>query len=496
MISVLVSMADQSKLDKLKKLRELGINPYPYSFNQTHHAEEIRNGYAKLEGKSVSAAGRMIRMRSMGKLYFIDILDGSGKIQVLAREDRVNPSAMQILKFSDIGDIIGVNGTVTKTQKGEISIEAKEITMLSKSLSTLPEKFHGLSDIETRYRKRHLDLIINPDVRKVFRDRRDIISYIRDFLDRRGYLEVETPVLQSVYGGANAKPFKTHHNALDADLFLRISDELYLKRLIIGGIERVYEFSRDFRNEDVDSTHNPEFTLLEFYEAYGDYNTFMGLTEELLSGLAKKMKGGYEFEYQGKPVNFKPPFKRIYFVEEIKKKTGIDISEMSDRQAEEIADKEHLKIPVKNNYHVADALFDKYIKSDLWNPSFLLDYPAYMCHLTKDKRGNPKLSERFELFICNKEICNSYSELTDPIEQREKFNDQVAEKRKGDDEMPPFDEDFLDAMEYGMPPTAGIGIGIDRLVMLLTDNVSIKEILLFPSVRPEKNQAKDQRKEG
>ncbi len=484
-------MVDQSKLEKLNKLKELGVDPYPYSFNQTHHADEIIADYGKLEGKKVSAAGRIIRMRSMGKLYFLDLLDGSGKIQILVREDTADPKAMQVLRLGDIGDIIGVTGTVTKTKKGEISIEAKEITMLSKSLSTLPEKFHGLSDVEIRYRQRHLDLIINPGVRKVFRDRREIISYIRNFLDDRGYLEVETPVLQSVYGGANAKPFKTHHKALDADLFLRISDELYLKRLIIGGIERVYEFSRDFRNEDIDSTHNPEFTLLEFYEAYSDYNTFMALVEELLSGLAKRLKGGYEFDYQNKKVNFKPPFKRVYFVDEIKKRTGLDISEMSDARAGEIAEKEHLKIPVKNSYHVADALFDKYIKPELWDPSFLVDYPAYMCHLTKDKRGNPKLSERFELFVCNKEIANCYSELTNPIEQRNKFKEQVAEKNKGDDDMPPFDEDFLDAIEYGMPPTAGIGIGIDRLVMVLTDNISIKEVLLFPSVRPEKSKNKE-----
>lgn len=487
-------MVDQSKLDKLNRLRELGIDPYPYSFKQTDHAADIIANYDKLEGTQVSAAGRVIRMRSMGKLYFLDLLDGTGKIQILVREDTANPMAMQVLRLGDIGDILGITGKVVKTQKGEISVEAREIVMLSKSLSTLPEKFHGLSDVETRYRKRHLDLIINPAVRKVFRDRSEIIAYIRNFLDKRGYLEVETPVLQSVYGGANAKPFKTHHNALDADLFLRISDELYLKRLIIGGIERVYEFSRDFRNEDIDSTHNPEFTLLEFYEAYSDYNIFMALVEELLSGLAKQLKGSHQFDYQGKKVDFKAPFKRVYFVEEIKKRAGIDISEMSDEQAAEIADKEHLKIPVKNSYHVADALFDKYIKPELWDPAFLVDYPAYMCHLTKDKRGNPKLSERFELFICNKEVANCYSELTNPIEQREKFKAQVEERKKGDDEMPPFDEDFIDAIEYGMPPTAGIGIGIDRLVMLLTDNISIKEVLLFPSVRPEK--AKEKEKGG
>ena len=481
-------MVDKAKLEKLNKLKELGINPYPYSYKQTQHAEDITSDYSKFEGRDVSIAGRIMRMRGMGKLHFIDVLDGSGKIQVLMREDVAEKKSSDIIALTDIGDIIGVNGKVTKSKSGEISIEAKEITMLSKSLLFLPDKFHGMTDVEARYRQRHLDLIMNPEARKIFRTRRDIISYIRNFLDKRGYLEVETPVLQSVYGGANAKPFKTHHNALDADLFLRISDELYLKRLIIGGIEKVYEFSRDFRNEDIDSTHNPEFTLLEFYEAYGDYNTYMGLMEELLSGLAKQVSGDHEIDYQGKKVSFKAPFKKIYFVDEIKKKAQIDISEMSDADAKQIAEKEQLKIPIKNRYHVADALFDKYIKPEIWDPTFLVDYPAYMCHLTKDKRGNSKLSERFEMFIAGKELCNSYSELTDPIEQRAKFDDQAAEKKKGDDEMPPFDEDFLDAIEYGMPPTAGIGIGIDRLVMILTNNISIKEVLLFPSVRPEKKE--------
>lgn len=484
-------MVDKSKLEKLNALKLLGINPYPYSFNQSNVSEQIKTNFAKFEGKAVSVAGRIMRLRHMGKLYFLDLLDSSGNIQILVREGAAAPSTMQMLKFVDIGDIIGAEGHVMKTNKGEISVDTEKITMLSKSLSTLPEKFHGLSDVEIRYRKRHLDLIINQDTRRVFAIRRDIISYIRNFLDSRGYLEVETPILQSVYGGANAKPFKTHHNALNADLFLRISDELYLKRLIIGGMERVYEFSRDFRNEDIDSTHNPEFTMLEFYEAYGDYNTYMRLSEELLSGLAIKIKGSEKFDYQSRKVDFKPPFRRISYVDEIKRLSGIDISEMSDVDAANIAAKEKLSIPIKNSFHVADALFDKYIKPDLWDPTFIVDYPGYMCHLTKDKRGNSKLSERFEMYVCGKEISNSYSELTDPLEQRRKFKEQAQERKKGDDEMPPLDEDFLDAIEYGMPPTAGIGIGIDRLVMILTDNISIKEVILFPSVKPEPKNAND-----
>jgi len=477
-------MVDAIKLEKLKKLKEMGIEPYPYFYEQTHHANEIKDKYSELEGKEVSVAGRIVREREMGKLHFYDLLDSTDKIQIMARVGVANEASIKLMPLLDIGDIIGVKGVVTKTKKGEISIDAKEITILAKSLRTLPEKFHGLKDIDIRYRKRYLDLIVNPKVRDIFRTRTKIIDYIRNFLNKKGYIEVETPILQPVYGGAFAKPFKTHHNYLDVDMYLRISNELYLKRLIIGGLEKVYEFSRDFRNEDVDVEHNPEFTLLEFYEAYGDYNTYMKLTEELLSGLAKELYGTYEIEYQGKKLNFKPPFRRIYFVDEIKKKSGIDVSTITDENAKEIIEKEGLKTSVQNAYHVADALFDKYIKPDIKDPAFVLDYPAYMCPLTKDKRGNKLLSERFELFVDGKELANSYSELTDPIEQRKKFEEQDAERRKGDPEAPPSDEDFLEAIEYGMPPTAGIGIGIDRLVMIFTDAPSIKEVILFPTVKP------------
>jgi len=477
-------MVDAIKLEKLKKLKEMGIEPYPYFYEQTHHANEIKDKYSELEGKEVSVAGRIVREREMGKLHFYDLLDSTDKIQIMARVGVANEASIKLIPLLDIGDIIGVKGVVTKTKKGEISIDAKEITILAKSLRTLPEKFHGLKDIDIRYRKRYLDLIVNPKVRDIFRTRTKIIDYIRNFLNKKGYIEVETPILQPVYGGAFAKPFKTHHNYLDVDMYLRISNELYLKRLIIGGLEKVYEFSRDFRNEDVDVEHNPEFTLLEFYEAYGDYNTYMKLTEELLSGLAKELYGTYEIEYQGKKLNFKPPFRRIYFVDEIKKKSGIDVSTITDENAKEIIKKEGLKTSVQNAYHVADALFDKYIKPDIKDPAFVLDYPAYMCPLTKDKRGNKLLSERFELFVDGKELANSYSELTDPIEQRKKFEEQDAERRKGDPEAPPSDEDFLEAIEYGMPPTAGIGIGIDRLVMIFTDAPSIKEVILFPTVKP------------
>ncbi len=478
-------MLDQSKLEKLGRLRELGVDPYPYSFDQTHHADEVLAHFDSLSGKTVNVAGRILRMRSMGKLHFIDLLDGSGKIQIMAKEDAMKEGQTEVLRLLDLGDIIGVKGAVMKTKAGEISIELGDLALLSKSLRTMPEKFHGLSDVEARYRQRYLDLIMNPDVRKTFRTRTAIITYVRDFLNAKGYLEVETPTLQLQYGGANAQPFKTHHNFLDTDMFLRIAPELYLKRLIIGGFEKVYEFGKNFRNESVDAKHNPEFTMLEFYEAYGDYNTLMALTEEMLSGLAKKLYGSHGITYQGEKLSFKPPFRRISLVDEIKKKSGIDISKLTDASAAKVAKEEKLETPIRNAYHVADALFDKYVQEEITDPAFVVDYPGYMCALTKDKRGNPKLSERFELFMARKEFGNCYSEMTDPIEQRRKFEEQALERKKGDPEAPPSDEDFLEAMEYGMPPTAGMGIGIDRLVMLFADVPSLKEVIFFPTVKPE-----------
>ncbi len=479
-------MTDEGKRNKLNRIIEKGINPYPYSYNDRKEISDVISNFDDYEGSDIRIAGRIIGMRRMGSLFFMDILDGEGKMQAIARENYIGKEYMELLGLIDIGDIIGIFGTITKSKRGEKSIDAKEITLLSKSLRVLPEKFHGLKDIEIRYRKRYLDMIINPDVREYFRVRARILRYMRDFLDSRGYLEFETPILQSVYGGANAKPFKTHFNAIDSDVFLRISDELYLKKLLVGGFEKIYEVSRDFRNEDIDTTHNPEFTIIECYEAYKDYEDYMHMVEEMVSGLAKEIAGSEVVTYQGIKLDFRTPFRRVYFVDEIKDKSGIDISDITDKEAEEIAAKEGLKVRIKNRYHVADGLFDKYIKPELQNPTFVLDFPGYMCPLTKDKRGNKKLSERFELYIAGYEEANSYSELTDPVEQRRKFMEQDAERRKGDDEAPPIDEDFLEAIEFGMPPTAGLGISIDRIAMILTDNVSIKEVIAFPAVRPEK----------
>ncbi len=479
-------MTDEGKRNKLNRIIEEGINPYPYSYNDRKEISDVISNFDDYEGSDIRIAGRIIGMRRMGSLFFMDILDGQGKMQAIARENYIGKEYMELLGLIDIGDIIGIFGTITKSKRGEKSIDAKEITLLSKSLRVLPEKFHGLKDIEIRYRKRYLDMIINPNVRGYFRVRARILRYMRDFLDSRGYLEFETPILQSVYGGANAKPFKTHFNAIDSDVFLRISDELYLKKLLVGGFEKIYEVSRDFRNEDIDTTHNPEFTIIECYEAYKDYEDYMHMVEEMVSGLAKEIAGSEVVTYQGIKLDFRTPFRRVYFVDEIKDKSGIDISDITDKEAEEIAAKEGLKVRIKNRYHVADGLFDKYIKPELQNPTFVLDFPGYMCPLTKDKRGNKKLSERFELYMAGYEEANSYSELTDPVEQRRKFMEQDAERRKGDDEAPPIDEDFLEAIEFGMPPTAGLGISIDRIAMILTDNVSIKEVIAFPAVRPEK----------
>ncbi len=482
-------MADDFKLEKLRKLRELGVDPYPYSFERTHSCAAVASDFEKLEGKQVVVAGRMIRMRNLGSLSFIDILDGSGKLQVLVREDNADQETGKLLKLLDVGDIIGAGGKVVKTTRGEVSIDAISIDILSKSLRTMPEKFHGLTDTEIRYRKRYLDLIINPRVREFFVTRAKLLSYMRGFLDSRGYVEFETPVLQRKYGGAFAKPFKTYYNAIGSDVFLRISDELYLKKLVVGGFERVYEVSKDFRNEDIDATHNPEFTQIELYEAYRDYNSYMDLLEEMLAGTVSSLFGTDEIKFQGKKLSFKPKFRRLYWVDELKRKTGIDVSEMEDKDAAAIAEREGLRVAVKNSYHVADALFDKHIKPDLFDPTFVLDFPAYMCPLTKDKRGNPKLSERFELFVAGYEEANCYSELTDPEAQAAKFKAQEDERRKGDEEAPPSDSDFIEAMEYGMPPMAGLGVAIDRLAMILTDNTSLKEVIAFPAVRPEKKQS-------
>ena len=467
-------------------LRAAGINPYPYTFRATHHASDIRDNFDTLNGAQASIAGRVMQRRHLGAITFMDIQDWTGRVQALVKKGNLAGHSVTVLSNTAVGDIVGIHGTVTRSKTGEISMDASEITMLSKGLVSLPNKWEGLTDVDTRYRKRHLDLIMNPEALKNLQIRATVLRHVRETLDGRGALEVETPVLQEVYGGANARPFTTTYHTLgDAAVYLRISDELYLKRLIIGGVERVYEVSKDFRNEDADSTHNPEFTQIEYYEAYSDYNTFMEMMEGMLSSLAMKVHGSYRFEYQGRTLDFTPPFRRLYWVEELKKLTGVDVSEqMSDEEAAKINEREALGLERSTAYTVADALFDKYLKPTLDQPTFVLDYPAFMCPLTKVKRGNPKVAERFEVYTACMEMGNCYSELTDPVYQRRMFEAQEAERKKGDEEMPPSDEAFIEAIEYGMPPTAGIGIPIDRLSMIFADQASIKEVIAFPPMKP------------
>jgi len=478
-------MVDKIRLEKLQKIKNLGINPYPYSFNIKHYSQDIKDNYESLKGQTSSVAGRIMQLRDFGGLSFFHIQDSKGRIQIMVKKEYASAQALKILNYLDLGDIVGIEGEITKTQKGEISINAKNITILAKALRAIPDKYKGLTDTELRYRKRYLDLIANPSVKNYFIVRQKIIDSIREFLNARGYLEVDTPILQKVYGGAAAKPFTTYHNALDQKLYLRISNELYLKRLIIGGIEKVYEFSKDFRNEDIDSTHNPEFTQVEFYEAYKDYNDYMELTKEMFSKILKDIGLGKKFVYQGKTIDF-DDFKKISLYEEIKKKTSIDITEWKDEEQayKEVCDL-GLKPSKKTLGKCIDALMDEYVIKGLTNPTFLVDFPYYVCPLTKQKRDNPKLAERFELIIAGYECANCYSELTDPIEQRNKFLEQARNLKKGDEESNPIDEDFLEAIEYGMPPTAGMGLGIDRISMILTNNISIKEVILFPSLRDQ-----------
>jgi len=474
---------DSERLEKLNSVEKKGVNAYPYSFKFSKYSDEIISDYGSLEGTTQSVAGRIMQKRDFGKLSFCTLQDYHGKIQVMARADFMDSDSLELFNSFDLGDIIGVEGEVTKTKKGEISVNAKTATLLSKSLRFMPDKFKGLSDTETRYRKRYLDLISNPQIRNFFQTRTKIVDAIREFLNSQGYLEVDTPILQKVYGGAAAKPFITTHNALDAQFYLRISNELYLKRLIIGGIDKVYEFSKDFRNEDIDSTHNPEFTQVEFYEAYKDYNDYMDTTKQMFFAILEKLGLEHSVEFQGKKIDFSK-FETVSLYEQIKKKSEIDILEWEDpNEAYEACVKIGVKPSKRTLSKCVDALFDHFIVPDLHNPTFVTDFPYFMCPLTKRKRGNPLLAERFELFIGGYECGNCYSEMTDPREQRRKLEEQAKALAKGDDESNPVDEDFLEAMEYGMPPTAGMGIGIERLAMIFTNNISIKEVIPFPSMK-------------
>lgn len=507
MSNINLSEQEQIRRDSLNKLRELGINPYPAAEYPTNaFAKDILADYSaeKNNYTDISIAGRIMSRRIMGNASFAELMDSSGRIQIYIRRDDICPGEDKTLyntvfkHLLDIGDFIGVKGHVFITQMGEITVHAREFTVLSKSIRPLPvvkEKdgvlFDAVTDPELRYRQRYVDLIINPHVRDVFRKRTQIIHSMRELFNSKGYLEVETPILQPIPGGATARPFKTHHNALDIPLYLRIANELYLKRLIVGGYEGVYEFAKDFRNEGMDRTHNPEFTVMEIYISYKDYNWMMTFTEEIIKKLALDLHGKTEIIYGDKVINLEPPFRRLPMLEAIKENTGIDIMGMDEDELVKVCDK--LGVPhdkTMGKGKLIDAIFSEKCEHNLTQPTFIIDYPAETSPLTKRHRSKPGLTERFELFINSKEIANAYSELNDPIDQLERFQDQLKLSEKGDDEAMFIDLDFVRALEYGMPPTSGMGMGIDRLTMLLTNQQSIQDVLFFPQMKPEVSKPK------
>lgn len=486
-----MSEQTQIRIEKLNALQKRNLDPYKnVKYDQTHYSKNIISNYESLEGQTVGVAGRIMSKRIMGKASFAQIQDSEGRIQLYIRMNDIGEEAYSDFKAFDIGDIVGAHGIVFKTKTGEISIHVNSITLLSKSLHPLPEKFHGLRDNELRYRQRYLDMIVNADVKETFVKRSRIISEVRRFLDSRGYLEVETPVLNTVASGANARPFITHHNSLDIDMYLRIALELHLKQCVVGGLERVYELGRVFRNEGMDSSHNPEFTMLELYEAYTDYNGMMKLAEDLISHCAKTVCGTTKVVYQGNEIDLTPPFRRISMSDLVKEHTGIDFSALNDDEKARKAAKE-LGVTIDDKTATTGKIlfevFDELVEDKLIQPTFVIDYPVEVSPLSKRKPSDPRLTERFELFIAGSEYANAFSELNDPIDQRERFTQQALEKAKGDDEAMMIDEDFCLALEYGMPPTGGIGIGIDRLVMLLTDSSSIRDVLLFPTMKPKRD---------
>ena len=473
--------------DKLKALQEAGKDPFEIvKYDVTHHSVDVINNFEELEGKEVAVAGRLMNKRVMGKASFINIQDRDGRLQSYVSKNDVGEESYLAFKKFDIGDIVGIKGIVFKTQKGEISVRASEIVLLSKSLKVLPEKFHGLNDQEMRYRQRYLDLIVNSEVKDTFMKRSAVIREIRNYLDERGFLEVETPVLQTIPGGAAARPFITHHNALDIDMYCRIALELPLKRLIVGGLERVYEIGRVFRNEGIDIRHNPEFTLIEIYQAFTDYNGMMDLTEGLFRTVAQKVVGTTILHYGGYELDFSKPFERLTMVDAVKKYAGIDFNEVKDTEAAKKLAKEK-GIEFEERHEKGDILnlfFEEYVEKNIVQPTFIMDYPVEISPLTKRKPSNPEYTERFELFIVGREYGNAYSELNDPIDQRGRFERQERMRAAGDEEANMIDEDFLTALEYGMPPTGGLGIGIDRMVMLMTEAVSIRDVILFPTMKP------------
>ncbi|MCL2617292.1 MAG: lysine--tRNA ligase [Defluviitaleaceae bacterium] len=476
------------KREKLLELQREGKDPFAHvTYNVTARSAQIHEDFERLEGSKVGIAGRVMTKRVMGKASFIDVADRDGKIQVYVRKDELGEDAYAAFKAAvDIGDIVGITGEVFRTNKGEISVKADELTLLGKSLQMLPEKWHGLRDQEMRYRQRYLDLIVNPEVKDVFLKRSKAIRAIRGFLDNRDFIEVETPMLHSIPGGAAARPFRTHHNALDMELYMRIAIELHLKRLIVGGLERVYEIGRVFRNEGISIKHNPEFTMIELYQAYTDYHGMMELTESMIKHVVQEVCGTLVIPYGELEIDFSKPFERLTMADAVKRHSGIDFSSADTLEdARALAKANAIAFEARHGKgDILNLLFEKYAEDKLIQPTFIIDHPVEISPLTKRKPENPELTERFELFIVGREYANAYSELNDPLDQRKRFEHQEALRAAGDAEANTIDEDFLLALEYGMPPTGGLGVGIDRLIMLLTDSPSIRDVLLFPTMRP------------
>lgn len=478
----------QIRKDKLTELSNKGNNPFEITkFNRTHKSQEIRDNYDSLEGKDVTIAGRIMAKRIMGKASFCTIQDSEGKMQSYVSTNDLGEEKYKEFKTYDVGDIIGITGFVFKTRTEEISVHAKDMTLLSKSLRPLPEKFHGLKDMDLRYRQRYIDLIVNPEVKETFTKRSKIISEIRKLLDEKGYLEVDTPILNTISGGATARPFITHHNTLDIDMYLRIATELNLKRLIVGGYDKVYEMGRIFRNEGMDIRHNPEFTTIELYAAYEDYNDMMNITEEIFRRCADKVCGSTKITYQGTEIDLGGDWKRVTMIDSVKEACGVDFNVINtDEEAMKIAKEKGVEVPKgkETRGHIISLFFDEFVEKTLIQPTFVYDYPIEISPLAKKKKDDPRLVERFEAFIGGREYGNAFSELNDPIDQYERFKEEIRARENGDDEAGMMDEDYINALEIGLPPTGGLGIGIDRLVMLLTDSVSIRDVLLFPTMKP------------
>ena len=478
------SEQESLRREKLVKLQEEGKDPFDvYKVKRTHSSKQVKDNFEELEGKEVAVAGRIMSKRGQGKVVFSDIYDRDGKIQLFIKIDEVGEEALKQYKTNDLGDWVAATGEVFKTKTGEVSVKVKTVELISKSLKPLPEKWHGLKDPDLRYRQREVDIITNPEVKDTFIKRSQIISGIRSFLDNRGFLEVETPMLATIAGGASARPFITHHNTLDLDMFLRIAPELYLKRCIVAGFEKVYELGRTFRNEGMSVRHNPEFTMIELYQAFADYNDMMELTENMVAEVCKKVNGTTKVTYQGVEIDFMPPWRRITMVDAVKEYAGVDYNEFkSDADAQAVAKEKNLEFSKPLN-----TLYEEFCEEHMIQPTFIIDYPVEISPLTKKKRGNEMFTERFEGFVFGRELCNAYSELNDPIVQRERFAQQEKERELGDDEAYMIDEEFMSALETGMPPAGGLGIGIDRLIMFLTDSASIRDVILFPTMKPLNN---------